>query len=80
MQSLGQIGALYDNYFQLKALKPEYSTGIHVSWDYELAANSLISLQLFRNDIRNLIQVQQVGAYITGAQIFSYLNLSLIHI
>jgi outer membrane receptor for ferrienterochelin and colicins len=71
----GQIGALYDSYFKLKALSPEYSTGVHLSWDYEPNANSFFSFQLFRNDISNLIQVQQVGAYITGAQIFSYLNI-----
>ncbi len=75
LQTMGQIGALYDNYYQLKALKPEYSTGMHLSWDYEPTVNSLLSVQVFRNDISNLIQVQQVGAYITGAQIFSYLNI-----
>ena len=75
LSSLGQIGALYDNYYQLKALKPEYSTGMHFSWDYEPTDKSFLSVQLFRNDINNLIQVQQVGAYITGAQIFSYLNI-----
>ena len=75
LSSLGQIGALYDNYYQLKSLKPEYSTGMHFSWDYEPNEKSFISVQLFRNDINNLIQVQQVGAYITGAQIFSYLNI-----
>ena len=72
---LGQIGTLYDSYYQLKSLKPEYSTGMHLSWEYEPNANSFMSAQIFRNDIRNLIQVQQVGAYITGAQLFSYLNI-----
>jgi outer membrane receptor for ferrienterochelin and colicins len=71
----GQIGALYDSYYKLKVLKPEYSTGVHLSWDYEPNLNNFFSLQIFRNDINNLIQVQQVGAYATGAQIFSYLNI-----
>ena len=75
LQRLGQIGTLYDSYYQLKTLKPEYSTGIHLSWEYEPNINSFVSAQIFRNDIRNLIQVQQVGAYITGAQLFSYLNI-----
>jgi outer membrane receptor for ferrienterochelin and colicins len=75
LSSLGQIGTLYDSYHQLKALKPEYSTGVHLSWEYEPSINSFLSVQLFRNDISNLIQVQQVGAYTTGAQIFSYLNI-----
>jgi outer membrane receptor for ferrienterochelin and colicins len=75
LQRLGQIGTLYDSYYQLNTLKPEYSTGIHFSWEYEPNTNSFVSAQVFRNDIRNLIQVQQVGAYITGAQLFSYLNI-----
>ena len=34
LNSLGQIGALYSNYYQLKSLQPESSTGIHLSWDW----------------------------------------------
>ncbi len=75
LNDLGQIGVLYDNFYQLKVLQPEYSTGIHLSWDYEPTNKTFISIQAFRNDIRNLIQVQQVGAYVTGAQIYSYLNI-----
>ena len=75
LSSLGQIGILYDNYYQLKSLKPEYSTGFHFTWDYEPTAKTFFSVQLFRNDIRNLIQVQQIGSYVSGAQIFSYLNI-----
>jgi outer membrane receptor for ferrienterochelin and colicins len=75
LSTLGQIGTLYDSYYQLKTLKPENSTGINISWQFEPNSKTFLSAQLFRNDIRNLIQVQQVGAYITGAQIFSYLNI-----
>lgn len=75
LKDLGQIGTLYDNFYQLKTLQPENSTGIHFSWDMEPSKNSFLSIQYFRNDIQNLIQVQQVGAYVTGAQIFSYLNI-----
>jgi outer membrane receptor for ferrienterochelin and colicins len=75
LNQLGQIGILFDNFYQLKALQPEYSTGLHFAWDYEPTAKTYLSLQFFRNDIRNLIEVQQVGAYKTGAQIYSYLNI-----
>ena len=75
LNTLGQIGTLYNNFYQLKALQPEYATGIHLSWEYEPNAKNFLSVQLFRNDIRNLIEVQQVGAYVTGAQIYSYLNI-----
>lgn len=75
LNALGQIGVLYDNFYQLKALQPEYSTGIHVAWEMEPTRRTSISIQAFRNDISNLIEVQQVGSYITGAQIYSYLNI-----
>ena len=75
LNSLGQIGALYSNYYLLKSLQPESSTGIHFSWDWEPNPKTFISVQAFRNDIKNLLQVQQVGSYVSGAQIFSYLNI-----
>lgn len=75
LNTLGQIGVLYDNFYQLKTLYPEFSTGIHLAWDIEPNATTYLSVQLFRNDITNLIEVQQVGAYTSGAQIFSYLNI-----
>jgi outer membrane receptor for ferrienterochelin and colicins len=75
LNSLGQIGALYSNYYLLKSLQPESSTGIHFSWDWEPNPKTFISVQAFRNDIKNLIEVQQVGSYVSGAQIFSYLNI-----
>ena len=75
LNSLGQIGGLYNNYYLLKALQPESSTGMHLSWEYTPLATTFLSAQVFRNDITNLIEVQQVGTYISGAQIFSYLNI-----
>lgn len=75
LNSLGQIGALYSNYYLLKSLQPESSTGVHLSWDWAPTPKTFISVQAFRNDIKNLIEVQQVGSYVSGAQIFSYLNI-----
>jgi outer membrane receptor for ferrienterochelin and colicins len=56
-------------------LKPEYSNGLHFTWDWKVNDRSNISVQFFRNDITNLIESQQVGTYVTGAQIYSYLNI-----
>ena len=75
LDALGQIGNLFPNYYLLKALKPEYSNGFHFTWDWKVNTRSAISVQLFRNDIKNLIESQQVGTYISGAQIYSYLNI-----
>lgn len=75
LNQLGQIGNLYSNYYQLKKLEPEYATGIHLSAEWEPNSYNEIQVQLFRNDINNLIDVQQVGNYISGSQIYSYLNI-----
>lgn len=75
LKDLGQIGNLFSNYYQLKKLEPEYATGIHFSAEWEPYQNNEIQFQLFRNDINNLIDVQQVGNYISGSQIYSYLNI-----
>jgi outer membrane receptor for ferrienterochelin and colicins len=75
LDALGQIGNLFPSYYQLKALKPEYSNGLHFTWDWKVNAKTNLSSQFFRNDIKNLIESQQVGTYISGAQIYSYLNI-----
>ncbi len=75
LDALGQIGNLFPSYYQLKSLKPEYSNGMHFTWDWKVNERSNISAQFFRNDITNLIESQQVGTYVTGAQIYSYLNI-----
>jgi outer membrane receptor for ferrienterochelin and colicins len=75
LDALGQIGNLFPSYYQLKALKPEYSNGVHFTWDWKVNDRTNLSTQFFRNDIKNLIESQQVGTYISGAQIYSYLNI-----
>lgn len=75
LDALGQIGNLFPSYYQLRALKPEYSNGVHFTWDWKVNAKTNLSSQFFRNDIKNLIESQQVGTYISGAQIYSYLNI-----
>lgn len=75
LERLGQIGNLFANYYQLKKLEPEYATGIHFSTEWEPTYGLEFQLQLFRNDINNLIDVQQVGNYTSGSQIYSYLNI-----
>lgn len=75
LNNLGQIGNLFSNYYQLKKLEPEYATGIHFSAEWEPIYGHEYQVQFFRNDINNLIDVQQVGNYSSGSQIYSYLNI-----
>lgn len=75
LNQLGQIGNLFTNFYQLKLLNPEYANGMHLTWNWKINLKSNISVQLFRNDIKNLIETQQIGTYINGSPIFSYLNI-----
>lgn len=75
LRQLGQIQSLENDYFKLKDLKPEFSTGINVGATYTTLKNTSFQINLFRNDIENLIDTRIVATYNSGAQIFSYLNI-----
>lgn len=74
LSSLGQIQSVEPDFYKLKDLKPETSTGINIGASYNFNNKANISFNAFRNDINNLIDTRLVAYYNSGAQIFSYLN------
>ncbi len=74
LAQIGQIASYENDYYNLTALKPEFSTGINVGGKLSLSSQSYVSFNIFRNDIENLIDSRLVANYKNGAQIFSYLN------
>jgi outer membrane receptor for ferrienterochelin and colicins len=74
LKQLGQIQSFESDYYRLKDLKPEFSTGINFSAQYSFNKKLNASINAFRNDIENLIDTRLVAVYNNGAQIFSYLN------
>ncbi len=74
LAALGQIQSYEDDYNKLKDLKPEFSTGINVGTQWQITKKSNLSINLFRNDVENLIDSRLVAYYKSGAQIYSYLN------
>ena len=74
LKQLGQIQSFESDYYKLKDLKPEFSTGINFSAQYTFNKKLNTSINVFRNDIENLIDTRLVAVYNNGAQIFSYLN------
>jgi outer membrane receptor for ferrienterochelin and colicins len=74
LAAAGQIQSYEDDYYKLKDLKPEFSTGINVGTQWQVNSKANISINLFRNDIENLIDTRLVASYKSGAQIYSYLN------
>lgn len=58
-------------------LRPEKSVGVNLGADYTVDARTLIQLNLFRNDINNLIDTYSLPFLQTnGKEIFSYYNVN----
>ncbi|MFY7963430.1 MAG: TonB-dependent receptor plug domain-containing protein [Chitinophagaceae bacterium] len=76
LAQMGQIASYENDYYNLIALKPEFSTGINVGGKLSLSTQSFVGFNIFRNDIENLIDSRLVANYKNGAQIFSYLNVN----
>ena len=74
LQRRAQIAELKNDFYLLQSLQPEHSTGINVGVNFLGIKKVNFKIDLFRNDIRSLIDVRQVATRIDGSQIFSYLN------
>lgn len=73
LNRIGQISSLEPSFYQLSNLQPEFSTGFNLGASYQ-NEQWLITANIFRNNIENLIDSRLVAYKIGGAQIFSYLN------
>lgn len=73
LNKLGQIASYESDYYRLSDLKPEYSNGLHIGLQYQ-KKKSIFKLNVFRNDIENLIDSRLIANKTNGSQIFSYLN------
>lgn len=62
--------------YQLQLLKPEYSTGLNVGATYQFSRKLGIKLNVFRNDISNLIVTRIIATKTTGAPVYSYFNVN----
>lgn len=74
LNQAGLIQSTTDDYNNLKALQPEFSTGINIGGKLSVGNQSFVSFNLFRNDIENLIDTRIVAYYKSSSQIYSYLN------
>ncbi len=80
LQQLGQISELLTDPTRFGAIRAESSVAYNLgavadlSKKYDLPVK--ISLNVFRNDIRDLIETQAVALKTNGQSVFSYINLS----
>ena len=75
LQQSGLIAEIKPDYYLLQQLKPEFSTGINTGVQIKWNKKWQTDLNIFRNDITELIDVRQVATKTNAAQIFSYINI-----
>ena len=75
LQRLGLIEQVNPLASNLSALKPEISGGWNGGLKYKADKNLSFSINLFRNDLRNMIVTDIIAIKKNGGQIYSYFNL-----
>ncbi len=82
LDDLGLIAYKRQDFYRIKELKPEISTGINLGGSYEMLDNLHLKANLFYNDITNLIDAREVAGRIISvepeqvSQVFSYVNVN----
>ena len=75
MSSSGLLEQTTDMYSKLSALKPETSGGLNIGFKYQHPNKINANLNLFRNDLSNMIVTDIIAYKKSGGQIYSYFNL-----
>ncbi|MBI1343130.1 MAG: TonB-dependent receptor [Terrimonas sp.] len=75
-QQQGVIKEILPRAYQLALLKPEISKGFNTGIKYEFNDRLNLALNLFRNDIENLIQNDIIAYRANNAPVYSYFNVS----
>ncbi len=72
----GLIAEILSSAYSIGTLKPETSLGLNLGLKYRPLEQLDLSLNLFRNDIGNLINYVPVALQNNGSQVFSYVNVN----
>jgi outer membrane receptor for ferrienterochelin and colicins len=72
----GLIAGIRPEAYSIKTLQPEISTGINAGFTYLPFSNLKVDINVFRNDIDNLINYIPVGVNNNSSTIFSYININ----
>lgn len=75
MDNAGLIRQFEADYSRLQALKPEYSNGFNAGFTVYPARKLQWQVNVFRNDIKDLIEARLVATRQDNTQIFSYVNI-----
>ncbi|MFN5334015.1 MAG: TonB-dependent receptor plug domain-containing protein [Bacteroidota bacterium] len=72
----GLIAAVLPAAYSIRSLRPETSTGMNLGLTYRFPFHLHVDVNLFRNDIDNLINYLPVATNNNGTPVFSYLNIN----
>ncbi len=75
-KQMGIIADISPFGYQLATLKPEYSTGFNVGAAYQFNKKLSAKINVFRNDISNLIVTKIIATKSTNAPVYSYFNIN----
>ncbi len=73
-QQAGTIAELTSDFYKLQTLRPEFSNGFNAGLQFNPKPEISAQLNVFRNDITDLIESRQVATRVDNSQIFSYIN------
>jgi outer membrane receptor for ferrienterochelin and colicins len=79
LQQQGELGTLLVDVASLGVLKPEQSLAFNVGGEACLNARVKVNANLFRNDLTNLIEFQQIALTKDMKPIYSYTNISRVY-
>lgn len=75
LNDAGLIRQYEDDFYKLQSLSPEFSNGFNAGFTFYPLKKWQWTLNLFRNDIKNLIESRLVATRIDNSQIYSYINI-----
>jgi outer membrane receptor for ferrienterochelin and colicins len=70
----GLVRQLENDYYKLQTLQPEFSNGLNAGITFKPTNTINWQINIFRNDIKNLIESRLVATRVDNTQIYSYIN------
>ena len=74
LDAAGLIKQYENDFYALQNLKPEYSNGFNAGFTFFPLTKIQWQVNIFRNDIKNLIESRLVATRVDNTQIYSYIN------
>jgi outer membrane receptor for ferrienterochelin and colicins len=74
LDAAGLIKQYENDFYALQNLRPEYSNGFNAGFTFFPLKKLQWQLNIFRNDIKDLIESRLVATRINNTQIYSYIN------